>query len=140
MSRRKILFSVIAGLVVSLVILTGFGLKYTSKPAFCAGCHQIRPAVESWTGGGHSFVECLTCHADPGFAGMMKVKIGGLREVAIQVSGPPSKEAIIAIVPAARCLVCHKKISVQNPDLKALHSSPDVNCGPCHRQVIHTGI
>lgn len=134
--KNKLLIITVVIFVV-LIVTIGYGIKVTSKPEFCASCHQIKPAVESWAKGSHASTECLICHADPGLMGKIKVKLGGLREVAIQVSNPPTVDALVAHVPAQRCLTCHKKFEFDNPDLNKLHSKKEINCGPCHRQAIH---
>lgn len=137
MKQKTKLLVIMGASFVLLAVAAGFGMQATSKPGFCAGCHQIQPAVTAWEKGAHSTVDCLTCHSDPGLAGKIKTKIGGVGEVFIQLTGAPGPDALKADVPAERCLSCHKKIEPEKKEVRDLHKRKDINCGPCHRQEIH---
>lgn len=126
-----------------VVVFIGFtygAMAYTSRPDFCASCHEIKPAVESWYSSSHSHVKCLTCHAEPGTLGYVKRKIAGLREVYLHLSGAYSKPK--AIVTNGVCLQCHGDIP-QRSETKLFnfphknHLTFLQNCTDCHASVAH---
>ncbi len=117
-----------------LVIIAAFGifvfasvevLHYTTDPQFCKKCHpsdQPGPfgEVASWEKSKHAAakVACVDCHAEPGFTGYMRAKIGGLADVWAQATH--SKEHIMHVLKKADdpvyaaklvkndiCLFCH---------------------------------
>jgi cytochrome c nitrite reductase small subunit len=139
-----------AGLVI--LILSVLGMKVTSKPAFCANCHEIKPAVVAWSVNPHKGVECLECHADPGFSGYVKRKVGGLGEVYKHLTNSYDPD-IKAKVNTASCIVCHsgekasKYPKAKNITLSSGDSAPSMphedmlknktSCLDCHRDRAH---
>jgi c(7)-type cytochrome triheme protein len=100
-------------------------LHYTTDPQFCKKCHPSEEPgpfgeVASWEKSNHAKagVSCIDCHAQPGFAGYMRAKMGGLGDVWAQMTH--SKEHIMHILKKADdpiyaaqlvkndvCLFCH---------------------------------
>lgn len=130
---RKIVILVVA--LVAITLLTGYGFNETSKPEFCANCHRIKPMVNSWARGNHSSVGCLECHADSGIVGQIKAKAEGVKDLAVQLTGSPSTEVVVA-VPPERCRRCHSAIFPPK-DVYEFHQEPGENCGNCHKKQIH---
>ena len=103
-------------------------LHYTTDPQFCKKCHpsdQPGPfgEVASWEKSKHAAagVSCVDCHAEPGFTGYMRAKIGGLADVWAQATH--SKEHIMHVLKktddpiyAAKlvkndiCIFCHTDV------------------------------
>jgi NapC/NirT cytochrome c family protein/cytochrome c7-like protein len=76
LSRRKVVL-----LVVLIFILSSGGfVVVSSRPGFCNSCHIMEPYYASWQTSTHSEVNCLDCHIQPGFAGLVKGKINGLAQ------------------------------------------------------------
>lgn len=132
--HRRIIFLVIS--FISITILTGYVSKVTSRPEFCANCHQIKPVVDSWAMGSHSSIGCLECHADPGILGQIKAKTEGVKDLAVQLAGSSSTN-VMADIPPERCRRCHPAVYPANPDLVRIHQEPGANCGKCHKREIH---
>jgi c(7)-type cytochrome triheme protein len=100
-------------------------LHYTTDPQFCKKCHpsdQPGPfgEVVTWEKSKHAKagVSCVDCHAQPGFIGYMRAKIGGLGDVWAQAT--KSREHIMhnlkksadpiyaaQLVKNDICLFCH---------------------------------
>jgi c(7)-type cytochrome triheme protein len=118
----------------TLVILAACGififasvevLHYTTDPQFCKKCHpsdQPGPfgEVATWEKSKHAMakVSCVDCHAQPGFTGYMRAKIGGLGDVWAHATH--SKEHMMHVLKQADnpiyaaqlvkndvCLFCH---------------------------------
>ncbi len=73
--RAKILLA----MFVFAVAGTG-SVVITGQPGFCNSCHIMNSYYASWETSGHSEVNCLDCHLQPGFAGYVKGKINGLAQ------------------------------------------------------------
>ncbi len=112
--------------VLTLVAVVGFTyvniqiLHMTSEPEFCHLCHPAKgfgalAEVDSWEHSGHAEagVSCLDCHGRPGVAGYVKAKLGGLRDVYMQMTITPEEKLQILenpdehLVPSEQCLFCH---------------------------------
>ena len=128
------------GVVFLVFILMSF--EYTSRSDFCASCHEIRPAVESWRTSTHSDVKCLKCHADPGTVGFIKRKVGGLREVFLHVT-QGYEEPIQARFNVENCLLCHDDVLElpETTNTRFAHGPHIENfgfdCLDCHARVVH---
>lgn len=124
------------GVALALVVV-GFGAwEYTSTPAFCGSCHEIKPSVDGWRESAHADeATCMECHADEGLVGEAIAHIGGIQEAVIHISDKPTESDIHGDVPAERCLACHQD---DWGDLPADHPTQEAQCGVCHRDSAHT--
>lgn len=142
MESKKKLYLIIAIAMFGLLVVGFVGMKETSKPEFCSTCHSMEVAFETWTESTHADVDCMSCHQDPGFAGFVEAKVGGLKEVAITLTRDVQPEDVVGIsdVPDARCLACHTQESleenVSGPHV-SFHVSEDYSCMDCHDRVVH---
>lgn len=143
----------LATLIVVVVVVYG-GIEYTSKPAFCARCHEITPNYLSWQKSPHKDVNCLKCHVDPGPAALVKRKFAALGEIYYHFTGN-YKIPLQARVNTANCLNCHtgkdKKFSYnKNITLTSGPKAPafshadvlrnNVSCLQCHADVAHGNV
>ena len=147
-TRKIVIYSSLA--VVLLVIIAYAGMHFTSQPNFCASCHLISPSVTSWSQGQHKDVTCLKCHADPGYIGYVKRKIGGLKEVYLHVTNQePNK--LSARLNVEACIACHtgsdfpkaKNLLLTSGDMapKFQHAEilkTKISCLTCHENVGHS--
>ncbi|HEX6726586.1 MAG TPA: NapC/NirT family cytochrome c, partial [Nitrospira sp.] len=62
-------------LVIGAVALIGTAIPVTDHPTFCAGCHTISPAYESWATSSHKDITCVACHVRPGVQGWLSDKV-----------------------------------------------------------------
>ncbi|MDH4301708.1 MAG: NapC/NirT family cytochrome c [Nitrospira sp.] len=99
-------------LVVGGLALLGVATPLTDQPKFCAGCHTIAPAYESWTKSSHKEVSCVACHVRPGFEGWLHDKVlAGAKDTAIYLFGTPTdSHNLKASVDSEVCLSCHRHI------------------------------
>jgi nitrate/TMAO reductase-like tetraheme cytochrome c subunit len=133
---------IFAASLVGLVLLTGtVTVNISSQPTFCAGCHEIRPAYDQWHSSSHYGVSCLSCHTDPGLAGVIKVNVAGAKNLLTHMSSDyhiPER----AQVHDASCLSCHPRelrpeASVRTT-LRVAHSKHDKEqCADCHGRLVH---
>ncbi len=87
-------------------------IPLTNQPTFCASCHTIQPAYESWTRSSHKEVTCVDCHVRPGVSGFLHDKVyAGLEDVAITFFGTPTESHDLqSHVYSSVCLGCHRAI------------------------------
>ncbi len=143
-------------LIVIVVLGVGAyaGMHYTSRPQFCATCHEIAPQAASYENSPHANagVECLDCHAKPGTLGYIKRKVASYKEVYEQVTNQvPAK---IEWTPHLdSCLDCHsgknskfpnaRNITLTSgPNAPAINHKPmldaSINCLGCHQKIGHS--
>ncbi len=87
-------------------------IPLTNQPTFCASCHTIKPAYDSWVGSSHKDVTCVDCHVRPGISGFLHDKVyAGLEDVAITFFGTPTEpHDLQSHVYSSVCLGCHRAI------------------------------
>lgn len=101
------------GAILLVVALGGaIAIPLTNQPTFCASCHTIRPAYESWKVSSHKDVTCVDCHVRPGLSGFIQDKVmAGLKDVSITFLGTPTEpHNLDAHVSSFVCLGCHRAI------------------------------
>jgi len=130
-------------LVFAIIVVLGIvGVEATSKPAFCQSCHLMKNDYATWQISSHKDVDCLACHKDPGFTGLVKVKVNGLRQLYLTATGYEGTPK--AEVPNSRCLACHEKKMNDSPltGITFSHqthlSQGKLNCTSCHARVVHS--
>src|SRR5512139_720232 len=90
-------------LVAGMAFISYEGLHFSSDPQFCQRCHPLEKVgplgeVFTWRKSKHAMagVQCLDCHAVPGFIGYMRAKMGGLYDVYGEfIKGPEHKMHIL---------------------------------------------
>ena len=134
---------IIIGITSIFLTLVFSAMEVTSSPKFCTTCHQNRAAVTTWSKAPHKDVTCLKCHADPGNIGYVKRKIGGLREVYMQLSGSYDPNHLHAEINLSTCIGCHTKPNEKYPKATMISSSHKsilenkISCLGCHKTVGH---
>lgn len=103
---------VLVAMLAGAVALGGAAVPLTDRPTFCASCHNIRPAYDSWTASSHKEVTCVACHVRPGVEGFIEDKAyAGLKDVAIHLFGTPTESHNLqASVASEVCIGCHRAI------------------------------
>lgn len=112
--------------------------KATEKPAFCLSCHEMKPYYDAWQVGAHKSVDCVSCHVDPGTVNHVKHKATATKELVDHFTTKPEFPRGDAVVPDARCLVCHKDIlNSTGPKFSHKQHAGTAPCIQCHRDVGH---
>lgn len=150
MSRKTFLIATL--ITLGAVLLTvPLAMEYTSRPEFCAKCHEITPYVTTWRESTHKTINCFACHIQPGFSNYLARKVRGLREVYVHFS--TSNPVPKAEMTSAICLSCHANGGAGSrfnniPEAKEttnftfshqlhLKNSSLSDCLTCHRGVVH---
>ena len=112
MSDTGKVLTVIAILVVAVAVGGAVAIPLTNQPTFCASCHTIKPAYDSWTRSSHRDVTCVDCHVRPGLTGFIEDKVmAGLEDVAITVFGTPTEpHDLQSHIESSVCINCHRAI------------------------------
>lgn len=138
---KKFVLVIILVSVISYVAFMGayFG---TSKPSFCASCHEIKPYVISWRKSPHEDVKCLYCHEFRGFVGKLHSKSRGLNYVYQLWTGQYTITTKAQIF-EQNCIACHLGDYWNYPKAKRLdmkhyeYLKDDKSCIQCHRDSGH---
>ena len=103
-----------AALIVFAVLASSGGfIAVSEQTGFCNSCHIMNPYYKSWQQSGHSEVNCLECHVQPGFHGIVRAKLNGLAQAVDCFLGRVHPKPN-ALVEDASCLRdgCHTKESL----------------------------
>ena len=112
----------------------------TDDPVACANCHVMREQFDGWQKASHhKAAVCNDCHTPPGFAAKYFTKAlnGFHHSLAFTTGRFPDVIQITgrnARVTNASCIKCHEDITI---GIRSLHSSGQVQCVSCHRNVGH---
>ncbi|GJL52445.1 MAG: hypothetical protein NPIRA01_36720 [Nitrospirales bacterium] len=103
---------IIAALVGVIILGSAVAIPLTNAPTFCASCHTIKPAYETWTTSTHKEVTCVACHVRPGVRGFLEDKVlAGIEDVVITFFGTPTEpHNLESTVYSSVCLSCHRAI------------------------------
>jgi nitrate/TMAO reductase-like tetraheme cytochrome c subunit len=135
---KKILLvlTIIISIFIGVGLATREVVHYTSSSGFCVTCHSMDKYYASWSKSAHKKIQCYDCHADAGISGMVKAKIGGLKEVYITAMGyQVSPQDITAYNRCAKCHVNLNKLQTKGVFKHNLH--PPFNCSRCHENLVH---
>jgi len=136
------------GLAIAVaLVLVGMGATYlTAAPALCASCHEMAPAVASWSQSPHSVVGCPSCHEQSRpwyrFPETLILRVGMLtRDTAAHVSEGGSQEGTVT-VPDSACEQCHdpsRKVTMRYGTLidHQEHARRNKSCQSCHIWTAH---
>lgn len=104
--------TLIAATMLVLALGGAAAIPLTNHPTFCASCHTIQPAYESWLTSSHKDVTCVDCHVRPGLSGFLEDKVlAGLEDVAITFLGTPTEpHNLESHVHSSVCLGCHRAV------------------------------
>ncbi len=143
-----------------LFSLTYYTMVRTSTPAFCASCHENRPAYEDWltsthVNNGHGFVaDCMDCHlpAPQDTVNFFFMKtLHGMKDISAHIMGKHYDRAFerakaYASFRNAQCQKCHRNL-LAIPDKRGallahrsvLYPRPgyEKKCVDCHRNLVH---
>ncbi|MGE5256887.1 MAG: NapC/NirT family cytochrome c [Hyphomicrobiales bacterium] len=148
-----------------LIAFPLFSMSYytmvrTSTPRFCASCHEIEFAFNSWRTSTHvnnaqGFVaDCMDCHLPAPhdtFDFFFQKTVHGAKDVALhfilsEYDHPKNREKAYASFKNDQCLKCHRNI-LHIPDKRGamlahrsvLYALPgqEKRCVDCHRNLVH---
>lgn len=149
--------------VILFPLLAYAGVELTSSPSFCATCHEIAPAVESWkrsqhapVGGEHK-ADCRDCHV-PRWGNPVALlwdKLSrGVKDLYHHWASERretfyfrAKQHALDRMNDDTCLSCHEDIRGTKDVIKTargvfrgLHAAPEtrkVSCTMCHKNTGH---
>lgn len=133
-----------------LLFITPLALTVFSTPRFCASCHEMSPAVDSWRKSSHAESTCYACHGHSGIDFLLG-KMQNLKELYYHVTGdyekPINAEGHYAEeLEAEICNRCHavdkRKVTPSKGIIinHAIHEEKGVACTKCHNRVAHPDI
>ncbi len=160
--RRQAAFAVLMMAVGAGALMAAHeAMMLTSTPAFCASCHEIQPAYQSWRTSSHRVndkgvvVRCVDCHLpDPNrFAAFYWAKTyHGVKDIVAHVLGRPYDRAAAqrrarASIPNQRCMRCHADLLATGMSRGAMLAHRAVlypkrpgyekSCLQCHENLVH---
>ena len=158
---RIIIVFILAVLVTfSLFSLTQYAMVATSSPRFCATCHEIQPAYDTWKSSTHVsnvrglVAECMDCHLPP-IADTLRfypAKIyHGVKDLAVHLTTKTydrekSRQAVYEMSHNDQCLKCHGNLlyipskrgaMLAHRSLLYARSGYEKKCLDCHENLVH---
>ena len=155
---------ILVGIVIAfpLFSMTYYTMVRTSTPEFCASCHEIQFAYQTWKTSTHvnnaqGFVaDCMDCHLPAPhdtFDFFFAKTAHGIKDIYIHITEGPenydhqkNREAAYASFKNDQCQKCHRNI-LNIPDKRgAMLAHRDVlyprpgyekRCVDCHRNLVH---
>ena len=134
--------------VLALVIAGATGIagirtvnRITESAEFCDSCHEMNWQKDTLSASAHKDLECVNCHAGPGFIGWLGHAASGLRSFAGHVLGKPVEAT--GEVRDTWCLQCHDDLEhrlVEGPSSRVAHGAflrSGRRCVFCHRELVH---
>lgn len=133
-------------LVVASAWVSAAGMEVyhkTESPEMCKGCHEMGVNFKSWANSRHHAIKCVDCHANPGLAGWVAAKTGGLvqlythltveKVIHDDIELKPKHEDIVSRN-CARCHTGSARVSELNGRrlAHARHTEVGVACIECH--------
>ena len=151
--RLRKLAGVLLPAAILAVIVAAVGtiglVEFSSSPAFCQTCHNMKPYYESWKSSSHSEVSCIECHIAPGIRGEAMGKIQAMNQLVKYVTNTYGMKPW-AEVDDASCLRsgCHSERKVEGLvdfngvmfdhtlHLGQLRREKQLRCTSCHSQIV----
>jgi len=153
-----IVFGII--LAFPLFSLTYYTMVRTSTPQFCASCHEIEFAYNTWRTSGHTtnregFVaDCMDCHLpapQDTFDFFYAKTFHGIKDVIAHVFGgtydhEKNRQKAYASIKNDQCLKCHRNLlylpykrGAMLAHRTVLYPRPgyEKSCFNCHRNLVH---
>jgi cytochrome c nitrite reductase small subunit len=155
-------FLVIIGIIIAfpLFSITYYTMVRTSTPEFCASCHEIHFAYNTWKTSTHvnnaqGFVaDCMDCHLpapQDTLDFFYQKAFHGLKDVIVHFTGDEydnakQREKAYASFKNSQCMKCHRNL-LYIPDKRGamlahktvLYPRPgfEKRCVDCHRNLVH---
>ncbi len=151
--RRIALFALIAFLI---SIPAGYGfMEYSTKPPFCASCHNMVPYVKSWESSSHgkAGVGCIDCHFEPGVLETLQGKFKASTQLIKYITSTEGSKPW-AQVSDVSCMRggCHSTRLLEGkvdfkigrtsipfdhtPHLTEMRRDKKLRCTSCHSQIV----
>jgi len=153
---------IIAGIILAfpLFSLTYYTMVRTSTPQFCASCHEIEFAYNTWRTSSHTtnregFVaDCMDCHLpapQDTFDFFYAKTFHGIKDVIAHVLGgaydhEKNRQRAYASIKNDQCLKCHRNLlylpykrGAMLAHRTVLYPLPgyEKSCFNCHRNLVH---
>jgi cytochrome c nitrite reductase small subunit len=126
--------------ILSLIISVAIDIA-AHVPRYCASCHQMKRAHQSWRSSTHDDVTCIRCHERPGLAGEAEVVVSQLGMVVSYALDPKGPGPDSATVAEEGCRRCHRAIQtgVVGSRTRIPHKQvAELLCATCHLRSGHT--
>jgi len=160
--RRKAFLTGLAGFIFAVLCVIAFNatLEATSAPQYCATCHEMEAAYQTWklsehgTGRMGTSVGCVECHLPPkekyftyvaakgccGAKSVYKHYFGG------EYAPEPIRKKVLERMLDETCVNCHNNLLAKpsSPAARVAHTaslarpdSPEAGCMACHEYTGH---
>ena len=140
-------------IIIIFILIAAFGgfLHVSSRPGYCAKCHEMQPSVDSWTASDHNDVSCVKCHYSPGSKFTFRSKFIGVRMHLKKLTQSYSGRRPLAHVRDASCSTdsCHPSADIQPPiihenvsfshtsHMESQRRAKLLACTSCHSEIVH---
>jgi cytochrome c nitrite reductase small subunit len=158
----KIGFFIFMGVILGFPIfsMTYYTMVRTSTPGFCASCHEIQFAFNTWKTSTHAnnaqgvVADCMDCHLPAPhdtFNFFFTKTMHGIKDVfahftMAEYDHPENREKAYASFKNNQCMKCHRNL-IHIPDKRGamlahrsvIYPRPgyEKKCVDCHRNLVH---
>jgi cytochrome c nitrite reductase small subunit len=155
-------FLIALGIVLAFPIFSTlyYTMIRTSTPQFCASCHEIQPAYDSWKSSSHAHnsqgvvADCMDCHLPAPhdtFDFFFAKTFHGIKDVVAhftqdEYDRPKNRERAYHYIKNAQCQKCHRELlhiphnrGAMFAHRTVLYPRPgyEKRCIDCHRDLVH---
>ena len=135
--RRRIIWSVVAGIV---IVVLALGVYNAVVLPGCRSCHDRGGFRAATASAPHGNVDCRSCHVPVGTLNRAAFSLRQPFHMLVPRSGGTERDA--AAVPDSRCLPCHEDVVdnvVESNGIRIAHGSCAVgaSCTDCHSATAH---
>lgn len=163
-SRTKSFLLILVGIVIAfpLFSMTYYTMVRTSTPSFCASCHEIQPAYQTWKTSSHVnndsgvVADCMDCHlpAPQDTVNFFYSKtLHGAKDIFVHVvkgsaayDRKKARQEAYESIKNDQCLKCHRNI-LFIPDKRGAmlahrtvlypRKGYEKKCTDCHNNLVH---
>ena len=158
---KPVLF-IVFGIIIGFPVfsLTYYTMVRTSTPQFCASCHEIQPAYNSWKTSTHVnnaqgfTADCMDCHLpapQDTFNFFYAKTFHGLKDIFVHFFGGPydreeNRQKAYKSFKNEQCKKCHRNLLYLPESRGAMLAHRSVlypregyekKCTDCHRDLVH---
>jgi cytochrome c nitrite reductase small subunit len=135
---RKAKIMILLGMFAMVVLLGGAaaGMAFADSPTFCASCHTMKEAHQSWAVSKHQQFKCTDCHLPQHYPEKLVEKARtGMHDVYAQLTG--NYAPVIRVTAEGKKMLVENCQSCHAATIAKVKMGDGGDCMRCHRGIFH---